>query len=803
MTPENGRFDPALEQAVSEIRNESLQDHVIKAAASRVWHRLSEAAAETGHLEHIGDCEAFRALFARLRAGSLPEAQTLLVRDHLHECVACRRIFEGKVVALPVAPIARTNHRARWAVAAGVVAAGGLVVWFSVLQYGGSGGHAMVESIHGTLYEVAPAGLRVMAAGQALPDGMEVRTGRDSSAVLRLRDGSRVEARERSELATAQSGADLTLHLDRGSVIVQAAKWRSGHLYLATADCRVAVTGTVFSVSAGVKGSRVSVVEGEVNVTRDNRETVLHRGGQFSTSETLDPRPVPDDFSWTHNERLRLQLPSLERGLAPFPLETVRYSSRLLGLLPAATVFYASIPNLGEYFAAAERFFHDKAAENPELRAWLDGPGASIEPMLGRLRAANEYLGDEIVVFGTARTGPVFLSEVKRPGFQEFLRKAGLPQAVEAQPGIVMLNPNPGSPLPQLDATFIKTAFYARIREAYHRGTGLLWCADTMYLPKPLHQAHIEADIAEFPGRYLVAAQSRVGEHMETRAEISFDGPRTGIGAWLASPSPLGALDYVTHEATALAAFAVAHPQAVVDELAGSGSAPAAVSAQRELAASLGGEVALALDGPPLPVPSWKLVAEVYDPERFEDAIEKWAAAYNQQTEAASKQIHISREVTGGRTFYALTWGEATPLTQAHYIFASGYLIAAPTLALLTRALQARASGDSIARSPSFTALLPHDPYANFSAVLFQNLGATLAPFAGLLDPKAAAGVAKLKPFLVAAYGEPDRITLASTGDLLGMGFHSFLTGSLLGIARDSLPMPQLFGTSREGIPSR
>ena len=41
-----------------------------------------------------------------------------------------------------------------------------------------------------------------------------------------------------------------------------------------------------------------------------------------------------------------------------------------------------------------------------------------------KLRAASEYLGDEIAVVGVAGAdGPVFLSEVKRDGFPDFLRK--------------------------------------------------------------------------------------------------------------------------------------------------------------------------------------------------------------------------------------------------------------------------------------------------------------------------------------------------------------------------------------------
>src|SRR4029079_9887257 len=96
-----------------------------------------------------------------------------------------------------------------------------------------------------------------------------------SSAMLELRDGSVVEVRERSGLSTTQTAADLPVHLNRGSNIVQAAHRRKGHLYVATTDCQVAVTGTVFSVSAGVKGSRVSVGEGEGQLSHNNTHNTL------------------------------------------------------------------------------------------------------------------------------------------------------------------------------------------------------------------------------------------------------------------------------------------------------------------------------------------------------------------------------------------------------------------------------------------------------------------------------------------------------------------------------------------------
>ena len=839
---EHNPMDPALEQAVSEIRDEVLDSAVIEAAAARVWANLlsanSHADADTHALHSIRGCADFQALIPSLKTGRLPQARATLLKDHLHECVDCRRIYEGRVVGMPAQGAPRRNaHTVRWAVAAVVVAAAGLSVWVAIDQYDQFGTHtgrAFVQTVNGTLYEILPSGIHPLAAGQDLRDGIEIRTGKDSDAMLELRDGSVVELRERSGFSTTQTAGDLTIRLERGSVIVQAAKRRSSHLYVATADCRVAVTGTLFSVSSGLKGSRVSVIEGEVRVSQngasqngvsqangsqDNREQVLHPGDQVVTSPNLEPVSVKDDIAWSRNrDRMVKQLELLRAGLAQLHLPELRYSSRLLDRLPASTVFFASIPNLAAYLGQAQGIFRQKMAESPELRAWWAGHGIDVEPVIERLRAASEYLGDEVVIAGFSGPDgkmqmPVFLAEVKREGFAEFVKKEGAPLAMETRNGVVAFSPNRAAVsafAPTLDAAaggFAGTPFHARIADSYRDGAGLLLCADLSKMGSkgPLAGA-----------RYFIAEEKEVNRKMEARLSIGFDGPRTGIASWLASPSSMGALDYVSPEATLVTAFVVKNPTAIVDELLAvhQRSAAAAESAladarqrtgidvRNDLAASMGGEFSLSLDGPAFPVPSWKLVTEVYDPLRMQATLQKLVETYNQETvKAGGKPLRTSQEVVEGRTYYMIAAAEPNPLTEAHYTFADGYLIAGPTRALVGRALQVKTAGTSITHSASFVAMVPRDHYANFSALIYQNLGATLAPVIGLLgafapagngaQPNPLQGLGNMKPALIAAYGEPDRISVATSGDLMGMSLTNLMTGNL----QSALPFSQFMGT--------
>jgi hypothetical protein len=360
-----------------------------------------------------------------------------------------------------------------------------------------------------------------------------------------------------------------------------------------------------------------------------------------------------------------------------------------------------------------------------------------------------------------------------------------------------------------MDSGFASTPLYGRIAESYRQGAGLMVCADLSRMNTPFEGA-----------RYFLAEEKEPDRHMVTSATLGFDGPRTGMAALLAEPSPMGSLDYVSPDATAVLGFVVKSPEAILDAAvaAQQGSLAKAQKSlneeslatgfdiRKDLSASLGGEFALAVDGAVMPVPSWKLVAEVYDPRRFQAALWKLIEAHDREAaRTGAPPLRTAQESFEGRTYYMIAAANPSPLLEAHYTFDRGYLIAGPTRALVAHALQVKAAGASLKHSARFLELTPRDQHVNFSAVIYQNLGTTLAPFAelagALMQPDRSGrgnplrALNDVKPSLYAVYGEADRITMTANGDLIGSALTNLMSGNLLGMAGLPMPVNQMFGT--------
>jgi ferric-dicitrate binding protein FerR (iron transport regulator) len=843
-----------LDAAIASVRDDVPAPGVEEKAATRAWERLAAAGnllSAQGRvvpmIESIAGCADVLALLEARRRGELPPPRALLVDDHLRECVTCRsamlRPGQRRLALLPWRPEIRRAEapsRRAYAVAAsillaiGVAAAATHQAFFAVP----AGSRAAVQSLTGGLQRVGAGRAAALAPGEEVGEGEPVRTGRASRAVLRLRDGSLVEMGERAELAVTARGSDTTIRLARGNIIVRAAKRRSGHLRVASGECTVSVTGTVFSVNHGLKGSRVSVLEGEVKVAAAGAEQVVAPGEQW-TSEAVERQPLEDEIAWSGEVDRHLallgELKVLQERWRAVRTPGLRYETRLLPLLPESAVVFASLPNYGETLAEAHRLFEERLEESATLREWwarVDPQrhgGPSLAQVMEKVRSFSGFLGDEVVLAAVEdgrrrRDVPLLVAELRQAGLREFLegelagRQGGrrpslrivdgddVDEAITDElvvliRGSVMAVSTSAAALgdlarrvddgsPGLD----RTRFGARLTAAYGDGVGVLFAADLERIRDRVQGQDRQRDEAIRRSgvdglRYFVLERKQAAEVAQSRAAVqavlTFDGPPRGLPSWLAAPGPMGALEFVSARAEVAAAFVIKSPALILDDIVGIASVGDAGTRQavadleakldlrlrEDIAETLGAEIAFALDGPLLPTPAWKVIVEVYDPARLQASLQTLVARASDEAQRDDRPpVRLEAEQAGGETYYAVR-GDLP--FEVHYAYSGGYLVAAPTRALVRKAIQARAGGDTLARSERLRALFTPDRDVNVSAVLYQNLaplvGSLLeAPGAARLSAEQRRSVQALAgdagPTLLCAYGEPDGIRVAGLG---------------------------------------
>lgn len=829
-----------LDQAVVAVQNQEPDPASVDAAIHRVGDAMASPAAAAPVDETplvLRGCADIQALVPAFVGGQLSPARALLVEDHTRSCVPCRRALKAVRSGLPMnAPaVAETVSIRRRPVAAMALAASLLLcavlgtLWF-VRSSAASGPVARVDVVDGLL--LAPAAGTRIPAGAELVGGQAVRTGRSGGAVLVLADGSRVELAERSQVSIARGIGGTTVALARGRVIVQAAKQRGGHLYVKTSDCLVSVTGTVFSVAQGSKGSRVSVLEGEVHVDDGQGEKVLRGGDQSATNGALAKVSLEEEFGWSRDRVALLELAGevarLQKELAAVPAAwSGRTSTRLLDAMPDGTVVFAAVPNVSGTVADFYDALAPRLASNPVLASWWgEGPGAvqhqaEVKRLLDALRTWGSYLGDEVAVgIGPKADGnpgaPLVLTTVARPGFREFLEaelargggtarvriveNASEAPSVGGEGLLLWLHDDlvaaaiDGATLARLESalsspgTFRGGTFHARLAEAYRGGVDLVVGVDLKaFVTRAASTAGDDpraVDTLRMTGlldaEHLIVERHSSAGASSGRAALTFSAERHGLAAWLAAPAPIGSLSFVTSGAAGALGFVVREPALLVDDLfatlsAGHPEFPSKLAefeaehgfrVKADLAEALGGDVALAIDGPLLPTPAWKLVVEVYDAPRLQATIERLVSLADAAARKEGKPgVRLVSEASGNLTLHSLVPGDGPARLQ--YAFVDGYLVAAPQKELVLRAAEAHATGNTLLTSPKLVALLPKDGPLDFSMLAFQDVGGTLGSIAsslGVAKGSAASELSSSGASLAWAWAEPSRIVFASAG---------------------------------------
>lgn len=657
---DRNQMNRTLIETAQAIAAERPAADVEAAAAERVRQALAAAAAgeaagsETPEASvdansTLTSCADYQARMPALVAGTLPEAQRLLVEDHTRECIPCRKHLQavraGRAVSEapggPAAPARVGRYYAAAAALVGVAVAG---AWLSQrLLLPPQDGIVQVRSVDGRIFVAAAdrgADPVPLGPGDAVDGGDRIRTGAGSRAVLELADGSRVEAAGLTTFRVDARRSGHRVRVDRGSVIVQAVQQEHGSLIVSTEEMLVAVKGTIFAVTHGVKGSRVSVIEGEVEVEKGRERHSLLAGDQFRSRSTLVAMTLQEEVAWSQDadrylavleefKSLRSELNQLMEAAPP------RHSTRLLDLMPADTKVYVAMPNAPATLSDLFELVRSRAGTSDLLAEWwaeFEASGAvdTIDELIAFLGELGDTMGDETVVAlvggiadNTAR--PLMLTEVSdaealREAIEEHLEELGDAMGEEGAPVIVedldaaaesdgvllvWIADDLAAASPSLAALrtvaanrdgaanpFVGSRLHGRLAERYAAGAELLAAVELAAVVAELAESEdADANGFAFSGldhvEDLVASRTQDGDRANVTATLSFDGERSGMVSWLSEPGTNGALDFFSPDASFVAAGVIEDPLTIYDELL-------------DFLAELGGE----MDAPPADIES-------------------------------------------------------------------------------------------------------------------------------------------------------------------------------------------------------
>jgi len=801
-------MEDRLDRALEQMKLESVDAATLDAVRARVWNTVTNTA--------VAGCAEFRPDLPAYLSGGVTGGRRVLLEDHISRCAACRAALaelkgERRVIAMP------QRTASRWRAWGTLAAAAALML--SVLYLGRDtidawmapgGPRATVVSANGGLYRLSGGALDARAA---IGDKERVRTGPGAHAVLRLTDGSTVDVNERTELYVTAAWSGQAIHLLRGDVIVQAAKQRRGHLRVLTRDSIAAVKGTVFAVSAGMRGSVVSVVEGSVAVNQPGRQVLLSPGQQAASNPAL-ATSVADAVAWSPEAEEYLQLlasfSKIERQIADVS-SPLRTSSALLSYLPTAAFVYGGIPNLrgkvGQGLAAAEQ----QALENETFRAWWSSDaGLELRRIVDRVQSVSSLLGDE-VVFTIASAGPrdevpVVMAQVaadKRAALVSELDalfaetgESSRPYSVSDNLMVISNSPSHLAWAMSHLGQGASTPFATAISDRYRRGAG--WLIGVDATPVIAMAAQDDAPPIKLAGwlgvRYVFLEQRSPEGTEENEVTVIFQNARSGMASWLADGGSGGAAEYVPADALVAGYASMREPGQLFQEFS------TLMSNQDQsfqehlvrleeklgagfvgnLTAAMGTEAAFALQGFSASGPTWVMVGLANDPNVIDSSLARLVDTFNAElspTEQANRSV-LGEESANGRTWKTLKAGNLP--FGVTWTYDGGYMVAASDRASAERAIATRNGGSALVWSPAFQGQLPASAGNHPSAFAWLNTKGALGMFSALAQSKGLTGLlAERDPVLVVFDGKSEQIHAASRTRVSGAIIDAMLLESL------------------------
>lgn len=654
-------------------------------------------------------------------AKQLGESQTLLFEEETRSSIVLRRALNEarqQLAGSEEISVDVSRNKApitRWLAAAAAVAviAVSFIIAVPDLPSLDQARVAQIDEIDGQLYQIIDGGLEELVVGSWVDGQQRLRSGSDSTAIITLDDGSQIEVDERSEISMTRRGSGNRIDVSRGRILVAASPQGSGTLDVFTDEFMVSVTGTIFEVAHGAKGSRVSVVEGEVNVLLQGNTTALTPGEVMASRMDFLTLNVEDEIAWSRDadEYIAMlgEVAALQQDLEAIMESQPRYSTRLLNLAPVDTAVYIAVPNAPEKVAEVYDVVRARAQSSEYLaETWAELEAATegqyLDEMMSWVREIGYTLGEETVFAITMQTVdgepfsvPIVLSEVDADAFAanfeqqlQQLRDVLAAEGHDEELEIALIN-DPSEALDgQLsiwlyedilvatvdaatmmqmqtvvedqESAFVGTEMHGMLQSSYDLGTQILGAVNIQHLISPLDsQTEGLEESGLMNAEYLLAQHQLVDGETTITADLYFDGETQGVMSWLATPASMGSLEFFSADTSFAAAMLLKEPISILDDI-GEIELPNDIEAAAELelfynvVSVLGGEVAIGLDGPALPTPAWKAVIEAYDATLLQESIELSIARFNEHSaeNTVAATIAITTADVGGYSGYRI-----------------------------------------------------------------------------------------------------------------------------------------------------
>ena len=433
---------------------------------------------------------------------------------------------------------------------------------------------AQIDEIDGELYQIVDGQLESLTPGTWIDGRQRIRSANGSKAVITLDDGSQIEVDERSELSMTRRSSGNRIDVSRGRILVVASPQGSGTLDVFTDEFMVSVTGTIFEVAHGAKGSRVAVIEGSVDVLMQGNTSSLESGEVLGTRQERYALNLVDELAWSKDadEYIAMiqEVVALQQDLQAVIDSPNRFSSRLLDLAPADTAMYVAVPNAPEKIVEIYDVIRDRLENSDAFaEAWAEFNDVNEEQHLDEImtwmREIGYTLGDETVFTISVHDNdggevneenlvPVVLSEVDADVFrasfentmeqvQARLAAEGLDtelefaivddpaDAIDDQLSIllvddIMVASNSGSVLQEMQnivlnggSDFVDGEFHEMLQYSYSQGTEIIGALDLQLLLSltetnaPEENAEDVAEIMDVTG--LANAQYLIGQYSQ------------------------------------------------------------------------------------------------------------------------------------------------------------------------------------------------------------------------------------------------------------------------------------------------